>query len=152
VSDLLVEYAYFLLDGLFSFWRCDFLVMLELSQPFKLALLSGPDFLQRHHITPPMRRIIRVGGLPLCLAPGEAMPWHRDPFQRVAVISAGDLLCVEYRDGGESQRVQITPGQIEWEEPTLRVHRAVNVGKQAYEQVTVFLLDRSDALAQPNEE
>jgi hypothetical protein len=55
-------------------------------------------------------------------------------------------------DGGESQRVQITPGQIEWEEPTLRVHRAVNVGKQAYEQVTVFLLDRSDAVAQPNEE
>jgi len=40
----------------------------------------------------------------------------------------------------------------EWEEPTLRVHRAVNVGKQAYEQVTVFLLDRLDAVAQPNEE
>jgi len=40
----------------------------------------------------------------------------------------------------------------EWEEPTLRVHGAVNVGKQAYERVTIFLLDRPDAVAQPNEE
>jgi len=28
----------------------------------------------------------------------------------------------------------------------------VNVGTQPYEQVTVFLLDKSDAFAQPNEE
>ena len=33
----------------------------------------------------------------LRLAPGEAMPWHRDPFQRVAVILARDLLSIEYR-------------------------------------------------------
>jgi quercetin dioxygenase-like cupin family protein len=88
----------------------------------------------------------------LRLAPGEAMRWHRDPFQRVAVVVRGDLLSIEYRDGGGSQRVEITPGQVEWGEPSTRLHRAVNVGKQTYEQVTVFLLDRSDAVAQPSDE
>ena len=97
-----------------------------------------------HHGTTTVRR--------LRLAPGEAMAWHRDPFHRVAVVLGGDVLSIEYRDGGESHRVEIMPGQVEWEEPTLRVHRAVNVGKQAYEQVTLFLLDRSDAVAHPNEE
>jgi len=57
-----------------------------------------------------------------------------------------------YRDGGESQRIEITPGQVEWEEPTERLHREVNVGKQDYEQVTVFLLDRPDIEPQPSEE
>jgi hypothetical protein len=88
----------------------------------------------------------------LRLAPGEAnAPWHRDPFHRVAVVLSGDVLSIEYRDGRESQRIQITAGQVEWEEPSARVHRAVNVGKRPYEQVTVFLLDRPDAEAQPTE-
>jgi quercetin dioxygenase-like cupin family protein len=97
-----------------------------------------------HHGTTMVRR--------LRLAPGEAMPWHRDPFHRVAVVLSGDALSIEYRDGGESQRVEITQGQVEWEEPSARVHRAVNVGKQPYEQVTVFLLDRPDAVPEPTEE
>ena len=88
----------------------------------------------------------------LRLAPGEAMPWHRDPFERVAVVLTGDLLSIEYRDGGESLRVDVTPGLVEWEEPSAPVHRAVNVGKQFYEQVTIFLLDRPDGVAQPIEE
>ncbi|MGA8216615.1 MAG: hypothetical protein WB799_23720 [Candidatus Sulfotelmatobacter sp.] len=88
----------------------------------------------------------------LRLAPGETMPWHRDPFRRVAVVLGGDLLSIEYRDGGESQRVEVTPGQIDWEETSARVHRAVNVGKRPYEQITVFLLDRPDAVPQPTEE
>ncbi len=87
----------------------------------------------------------------LRLAPGEAMPWHRDPFPRVAVVLGGDLLSIEYRDG-ESQRIEITPGQVEWEPPGTRVHRAVNIGKQPYEQVTVLLLDRPNAVPQPGEE
>jgi quercetin dioxygenase-like cupin family protein len=103
-----------------------------------------PDEILFHQGTTMVRR--------LRLAPGEAMPWHRDPFQRVAVILARDLLSIEYRDGGKSQSVEITPGQVEWEEPTARVHRAVNVGKHPYEQVTVFLLDRPDAVPQPGEE
>jgi hypothetical protein len=68
------------------------------------------------------------------------------------VVLRGDLLSIEYRDGAESQRVEITPGQVDWEEPSTRVHRAVNVGKQPYEQVTVLLLDRADTVAQPTEE
>ena len=88
----------------------------------------------------------------LRLVPAEAMPWHRDPFQRVAVILGGDLLSIEYRDRGERRRVGVTPGQVKWEEPSARVHRAVNVGKRPYEQFTVFLLDRPDAVAQPIEE
>jgi quercetin dioxygenase-like cupin family protein len=74
----------------------------------------------------------------LRVVPGEAMPWHRDPFHRVAVVLSGDVLSIEYRDGGESQRVEITPGQVDWEESSARVHRAVNVGKQPYEQVHDF--------------
>jgi quercetin dioxygenase-like cupin family protein len=27
----------------------------------------------------------------LRLAPGEAMPWHRDPFERIAVVLHGDF-------------------------------------------------------------
>ena len=48
--------------------------------------------------------------------------------------------------------IEITPGEVEWEEPTERVHRAVNVGEQTYEQVTAFLLDSPDAEPQPSEE
>jgi quercetin dioxygenase-like cupin family protein len=88
----------------------------------------------------------------LRLGPGETMPWHHDPYHRVAVVLSGDALAIEYRDRGESHRVEISPGQVEWEEPTGRVHRAVNVGGQPYEQITVFLLDRPDAVPQPNAE
>jgi quercetin dioxygenase-like cupin family protein len=52
----------------------------------------------------------------LRLAPGEAMPWHRDPFQRVTVVLRGDSLSIEYHDGGENQRVEVTRGQVEWGE------------------------------------
>jgi quercetin dioxygenase-like cupin family protein len=87
----------------------------------------------------------------LRLVPGDVMQWHRDRFQRIAVVLSGDVLSIEYRDGGQSHRVRIEPGQVDWEEPSARVHRAVNVGEQVYEQVTVFLLDRPDAVAQPRE-
>jgi hypothetical protein len=80
------------------------------------------------------------------------MPWHHDPMRRVAVVLRGDALLIEYRDGSEGHRVEVAPGQVEWEEPTERVHRAVNVGNQPYEQITIFLLDRTHAIAQPNAE
>jgi hypothetical protein len=47
----------------------------------------------------------------LRLAPGEAMLWHRDPFHRVTVVLSGDALTIEYRDSGESERFEVTPGQ-----------------------------------------
>jgi hypothetical protein len=88
----------------------------------------------------------------LRLAPGDAMPWPRDPLHRAAVVLRGDVRLIEYRDGGERHRIEATPGQVQWEEPTERLHRVVNVGEQPYEPITIFLLDRPDAVAQPNEE
>lgn len=80
------------------------------------------------------------------------MPWHRDPYQRVAVVLQGDGLAIEYRGAAQSERVEVSPGQVEWEEPSARIHRAVNVGQQPYEQITIFLLDRPEAVPQPHEE
>jgi quercetin dioxygenase-like cupin family protein len=86
----------------------------------------------------------------LSLAPGEAMHWHRDPYHRVTVTLSGDALAIEYRDGGES-RFEVKPGQVDWDEPSDRVHRGVNVGEQPYEEITVFFLDRPDAVPQPGD-
>ena len=85
----------------------------------------------------------------LCLAPGETLPWHRDPFHRVTVILQGDALAVEYQEGDERQSVPVTPGQVDWDEPTELLHRAINVGQQSYEEITVFFLDRHGAVPQP---
>jgi quercetin dioxygenase-like cupin family protein len=87
----------------------------------------------------------------LRLAPGEALPWHRDPFHRVTVVLRGEALALEYRDGGESHRFRVTPGQVDWDEPAHRIHRGVNVGEAPYEEITVFFLDRPDAAPQPTE-
>lgn len=84
----------------------------------------------------------------LTLEPGEAMPWHRDPHHRVTVVLRGDALAIEYRDGG-AERFELTPGQVDWDEPTDRVHRGVNVGEHRYEEIAVFFLDRPDAVPQP---
>jgi len=85
------------------------------------------------------------------LAPGEATPWHRDPFHRVTVVLSGDLLNIEFRDGGETLPSQVTVGEVDWSEPSTRVHRAVNVGKQLFEEVVTFFLDRPDADPQPHD-
>jgi hypothetical protein len=87
----------------------------------------------------------------LRLEPGEAMPWHRDPFHRVSVGLAGEALAIEARDGPALARFEVRPGQVDWDEPSDRVHRGVNVGALPYEEVTVFLLDRPDAVPQPAE-
>ncbi|HET9590231.1 MAG TPA: hypothetical protein VFO91_15705 [Anaerolineales bacterium] len=88
----------------------------------------------------------------LQLAPGEAMPWHRDPFHRVSVILQGDAIGIEYRDGSEPQRFTVAPGQVDWDEPTDRVHRGVNIGETPYEEIVVFLLEHPDDVPQPREE
>ena len=86
------------------------------------------------------------------LSPGEATPWHRDPFSRVTVVLSGDLLNIEFRDGGETQTWEVRAGEVDWVEPTDRIHRAVNVGKEVFEEVVTFFLDRSDAVPQPEED
>jgi quercetin dioxygenase-like cupin family protein len=83
------------------------------------------------------------------LTPGDATPWHRDPFHRVTVVLSGDLLSIEFRDGGETATWKVTVGEVDWVEPTDRVHRAVNVGKEPFEEVVTFFLDRPDAVPQP---
>lgn len=76
------------------------------------------------------------------LAPGEASPWHRDPFHRVTVVLSGDLLRIEFRDGANSQEWKVTVGEVDGSEPSDRIHRAVNVGKEIFEEVVTFFLDR----------
>jgi hypothetical protein len=86
----------------------------------------------------------------LLLEPGEATAWHHDPFHRVTVIVRGDALAIEYADGSEQQRIPVSPGQVDWDAPTDRKHRAVNVGAATYEEVAVFFLDHPDDVAQPD--
>ncbi|HEX5584084.1 hypothetical protein [Gaiella sp.] len=88
----------------------------------------------------------------LRLEPGEAMPWHTDPFHRVTVVLTGERLAIEARDGSELARFEVRPGQVDWDDPSEGVHRGVNVGSTPYEEVTVFLLDRPDDVPQPHAE
>jgi hypothetical protein len=47
---------------------------------------------------------------------------------------------------------KITVGEVDWVEPSDRVHRAVNVGQEVFEEVVTFFLDRHDAEPQPEGE
>jgi quercetin dioxygenase-like cupin family protein len=84
----------------------------------------------------------------LRLEPGEAMPWHVDPFYRVTVVLKGNSLTIEGRDGGTTN-VKVTPGQVDWDEPSERPHRGINSGTTLYEEVTIFILDRPGDPHQP---
>lgn len=83
---------------------------------------------------------------------GRGDPWHRDPFHRVTVVLKGDLLAIEFRDGGETAQWKIIVGEVDWSEPSDRVHRAVNVGEEIFEGITTFFLDRDEAVPQPLED
>ena len=85
----------------------------------------------------------------LVLEPGEAMPWHVDPYHRITVMVAGDSFAIEFEDTGELDRVPVQPGQVDHDAPTDRRHRGVNVGIRRYEEVVVFFLDQPDADPQP---
>jgi quercetin dioxygenase-like cupin family protein len=84
----------------------------------------------------------------LRLEPSDRMPWHVDPYHRVSVVLRGDRLEIEYRDGGEPQTVSVHAGQVDWDEPTDRPHRAHNVGA-TYEEVTIFFRDQEGEAHQP---
>jgi len=85
----------------------------------------------------------------LVLEPGMATPWHVDPFDRITVVVRGEALAIEYRDGRDPDRIEVSAGETDWDAPTIRVHRAANVGRTTYEEVTIFFLDRPDAEPQP---
>ncbi len=71
------------------------------------------------------------------------------PFHRITVVVRGEALAIEYRDGRQTDRVEVFAGDTGWDVPSDQVHRAVNVGRATYEEVTIFFLDRPDALPQP---
>jgi hypothetical protein len=108
------------------------------------------------YLYPVVKRYCTVAGITwfgrLRLPPGHATPCHRDPFHRVSVVLSGDILDIEFQDGRETERSTITAGEVHWLEPSDRVHRAVNVGTQTFEEVTTFFLDRPDAPHQPEVE
>ncbi len=82
------------------------------------------------------------------LEPGECSDWHVDPYPRFSVVIRGSELEIEYRDGTPDQ-ITVTPGEAGWDEPTDRVHRAVNVGVDTYEEVTLFFLSSPVSNPQP---
>ena len=86
------------------------------------------------------------------LAPGEVLPWHHDPFHRVSVVLSGDQIRIEFRDGSETLRVPVKRGQVAWDEPLNRTHRAVNIGQEPYEEITIFFLDHPEAVPQPHDD
>jgi quercetin dioxygenase-like cupin family protein len=87
----------------------------------------------------------------LRLEPGEALPWHRDPYHRVTVVMEGEELAIEFRDSGERERVAVHAGMVDWDEPTDKIHRGINTGKGPYEEITIFFLDEPGAVHQPTE-
>jgi hypothetical protein len=86
----------------------------------------------------------------LRLNPGEATRWHTDPFHRVSVVLAGDALTIEFLDGRPSHPVKVSPGQVDWDEPGNRSHRAVNSADVPYEEITVFFLTHANDVPQPD--
>ena len=86
----------------------------------------------------------------LLVAPGEATRWHRDPCPRVSVVLQGEVLAIDFRDGGPHVHIPVKPGQVDWDEPSDRPHRAVNLGSVPYEEITVFFLSHPDEIPQPD--
>ncbi|MCZ6618379.1 MAG: hypothetical protein O7E57_09625 [Gammaproteobacteria bacterium] len=82
------------------------------------------------------------------LEPGESSSWHVDPYHRFSVVIRGSELAIEYRDGA-TDHLTVTPGEAGWEKPTNRIHRAVNVGVDPFEEITLFFLDRPTSIPQP---
>jgi hypothetical protein len=76
------------------------------------------------------------------LAPGAATPWHVDAHTRFTVVLQGEALRIEFRDGDPPVDVAVQPGAAEWDAPEPRVHRAVNVGTTAFEEIVIYFRAR----------
>lgn len=84
----------------------------------------------------------------LVLSPGEATPWHTDACERFTVVVQGSRLRIEYADG-DAQEVDLSPGTAGWDQPEQRLHRAVNAGDSAYEEVVTFFRSHAEIEVQP---
>ncbi len=85
----------------------------------------------------------------LVLDPGEATPWHTDSCHRFSVVVRGERLRIEFADGAAPVDVTMSPGLADWDEPTDVVHRAVNTGSGAYEEVVTFYREEPTVEPQP---
>ena len=74
------------------------------------------------------------------LQPGEAGPWHTDPHRRFSVVITGEALRIEFQGSPDVIDVPVHPGLAAWDEPELRVHRAVNTGGVVYEEIVTTYL------------
>lgn len=83
------------------------------------------------------------------LEPGEATPWHVDRCRRHTQVVSGERLRIEFRDGRDPIRVEVASGMTDWEDPEPAIHRAVNIGTMAYEEVVTFYLNSPDEDPQP---
>jgi len=83
------------------------------------------------------------------LPPGEAMFWHVDNCRRFSVVVRGSRLAIEYADSGEVVESDVPTGSADWDEPDLRVHRAINVGNNTYEEIVTFYRNSPDIEPQP---
>jgi oxalate decarboxylase/phosphoglucose isomerase-like protein (cupin superfamily) len=83
------------------------------------------------------------------LDPGEAMFWHSDACRRFSVVVRGDRLAIEYQDSGATEEFSVHAGLADWDEPEVRVHRAINVGTEPFEEVVTFYRDHPEQEPQP---
>jgi quercetin dioxygenase-like cupin family protein len=88
----------------------------------------------------------------LILEPGETTRWHVDPWHRTTVVVRGEALAIEYRDGQPGPRIDVSPGMSDWDAPSDRVHRAVNIGRTTYEEVAIFFVEGPESEPQPSAE
>ena len=88
----------------------------------------------------------------MVLEPGEPMYWHTDACHRFSVVVRGSRLGIGYRDTGEAEKIDVSPGLAGWDKPTDRVHRAVNLGADVYEEVVTFYRADSNVDPQPGPE
>jgi hypothetical protein len=57
---------------------------------------------------------------------------------------------LKYRDGSPQKQVTVAPGQVDWDEPGNRPHRATNIAAVPYEEITIFFLSQPDDVPQPD--
>jgi hypothetical protein len=65
----------------------------------------------------------------------------------VTVVFSGEVLAIEFRDGRPKEHIKVIPGQVDWDEPTDRTHRAINIGGVPYEEITIFFFTQPDDVA-----
>ena len=83
----------------------------------------------------------------MILLPGEKTDWHADLCHRFSVVIHGTRLGIEYKDSGEITEFDLEAGDAGWDAPQPRIHRAINLGQERYEEVVTFY--RSDPAVDP---